>query len=147
MFHDKCIEIFRLQGVDIIRMKCVKYDHVFANDIVKRYKDYPNMVAAANAEKQKQKRKPTKRKHIRSSKSESKSKSGETPSTRLSSKSTGTPGSSIPSSARPRRRTGAPVVAVVDDTDDDVDNNDGTNGADYESEDAFEGDLSESDGA
>ncbi|KAF5322664.1 hypothetical protein D9619_002219 [Psilocybe cf. subviscida] len=47
------------EGVDIIRMKCVKYDHVFAHDIAKRFKDYPKMVADAKAKKQKQKRKPT----------------------------------------------------------------------------------------
>lgn len=41
----------RIQGIDIIRMQCVLYDHVFANDIVAQHPNYPAMQKAAAKEK------------------------------------------------------------------------------------------------
>ena len=41
----------KLQGIDIIRMTCVKYDHVFANDMKDKFVNYDKMLAADKQKK------------------------------------------------------------------------------------------------
>lgn len=36
-----------IQGIDIIRMTCIRYDHIFANDFVAKFPTYPTLAAAA----------------------------------------------------------------------------------------------------
>jgi len=40
------------EGIDIIRMTCVEYDHLFAHDIKLKFANYPNMLLAEKKKKQ-----------------------------------------------------------------------------------------------
>ncbi|KAF5322648.1 hypothetical protein D9619_002216 [Psilocybe cf. subviscida] len=192
------------EAVNIIRMTCVSYDHVFANDMVAQFDDYPTMIAAAEEEKQEkkqikeekqiQKQKPSgsggtrngkrsttyvsedendnedededeerdeeggdvapeepsdsskkgKGKKTAQADSASKSKSDDPLSTGSSSR--GTLGSSSPGSSRPQRRTSAAATTFVDGVED-KDHNHGTDDGEggFESDDAVEAKMSESD--
>ncbi|KAF9562269.1 hypothetical protein CPC08DRAFT_761565 [Agrocybe pediades] len=39
------------ESIDLVRMTCVKYDHVFANDIARQFPNYHNLLAASKQKK------------------------------------------------------------------------------------------------